>query len=203
MWTTTLSGSMRLVGVLGHQVDALQAVVVLVGFGLAGDPVQDEVGRGDEDDLPGVGVERVFAGAEGLVPDAALAAGDALAVAEVVAGEVLAGGAVVADDHADVADGDDGLGDDLEGGEPAVDEVGAVGERDVLPAAAAAGGEERLGVLEVVVVVALAGVVADAGGDDLAGREAGAVVDGDDADGVDDDASCRARAGRRRSSARR
>ena len=92
-------------------------------------------------------------GPSGRSQHAALALGDALAVAERVARDVLADPAVVADDHADVADRDDGLGDRLDRGEPAVDEVGAVGQRDVLPAAAAAGAEERLGVLVVVVEV--------------------------------------------------
>ena len=101
----------RLVGVLGHQVDRPQALVVAVRLGPAGDPVQHEVGRRHQDDAAGVGVERVLARAERPLPDAALALGDALAVAERVARDVLAGPAVVADDHADVADRHDRLGD--------------------------------------------------------------------------------------------
>ena len=100
----------RLVGVLGHQVDRAQAFVVAVRLGLAGDPVQHEVRRRHQDDVAGVGVERVLARAERPFPDAALALGHALAVAEGVAGEVAAGLAVVADDHADVADRHDRLG---------------------------------------------------------------------------------------------
>ena len=101
----------RLVGVLGHQVDGAQALVVAVRLGLAGDPVQDEVGRRHQDDVAGVGVERVLAGPERPFPDAALALGDALAVAEGVAGQVAADPAVVADHHADVADRHHRLGD--------------------------------------------------------------------------------------------
>ena len=115
--------------------------------------MQHEVGRRHQDDVAGVGVERILAGSERPFPDAALALGDALAVAEGVAGQVAAGPAVVADHHADVADRHHGLGDHLDGGEPAVDEIGAVGQRHVLPAAAAAGAQERLGVLVVVVIV--------------------------------------------------
>ena len=56
-----------------------------------------------------------------------------------------------------------------------------------MPAATTAGAEECFGVLIVVVIVFVGRFVADGGGDDFAGGEAGAVVDGDDADGVDDD----------------
>jgi hypothetical protein len=38
-------GQHRLVSVLGHQVDGAQAFVVTVSLGLAGDPVQNEIGR--------------------------------------------------------------------------------------------------------------------------------------------------------------
>ena len=67
---------------------------------------------GHQHDAAGVGVERVLAGPERPFQDAALALGDALAVAEAVARDVLADPAVVADDHADVADRHDRLGHD-------------------------------------------------------------------------------------------
>src|SRR5262249_22756275 len=104
------------------------------------------------------------------LPDAALPLGDALAMAEGFAGRVATRAAIVADDDTHEADGDDRLGDQLDRGKPAVEEVGAVREGDVLPAAAAAGRQERLGILIVVVVVGLIAVVADRRGDDLAGR---------------------------------
>src|SRR6202011_366689 len=69
-------------------------------------------------------------------------------------------------------------------GEPAVEEVGAIGQRDVLPASESAGAEERLGVLIVFVLVGVALVVDDNRDDYLAGPQRGAVVDRDDADGV-------------------
>ena len=78
----------RLVGVLGDQVDRSQALVVAVGLGTAGDPVEHEVGRRHQDDVAGVGVEGVLARSERPLPDAALALGDALAVAESRAGKV-------------------------------------------------------------------------------------------------------------------
>ena len=72
-------------------------------------------------------------------------------------------------------------------GEPAVDEVGAVGQGDVLQAAAAAGAEERLGVLEVVVEVLVVAVDAHRRRDDLAGRQRRTVVHRHDPDAVDHD----------------
>ena len=72
----------RLVGVLGDQVDRFERFVVAVPFALAGDPVQDEIGRRHADDLAGVGVEGIFARPEGRFPDAPFAAVDAFAVAE-------------------------------------------------------------------------------------------------------------------------
>ena len=93
-----------------------------------------------------------------------------------LAREVDAGRAGVGDDDADVADLDDGLRDHLDGREQAVDVVRALDEHLQLAAAQAAGREELLGVLEVVVVRARAsrGVVADGRRDDLAlGRATG------------------------------
>ena len=129
-------------------------------------------------------------GPERLLLDAALALGDPLAVAERLAREVLAAPAVIADHHADVADRHDRLGDRFDRGEPAVDEVGAVGQRDVLQAAAAAGAEERLGVLEVVVEVLVVAVDPDRRGDDLAGRQRRTVVHRHDPHAVDHRSSC-------------
>ena len=175
----------RFIGVLGDQVDRAQAFVVAMGFGPAGDPVQDEVGRRHEDDVAGIGIEGILAGPERLFLHAALAFGDALAVAEPLAREVLAAAAVVADHHADIADRHDGLGDRFDAGEPAIDEVGAVGERNVLQAPAAAGPQERLGVLEVVVEIFIVAIDAHRRRDDLAGRQRRTVVHRHDADAVD------------------
>ena len=72
----------------------------------------------------------------------------------------------------------------FDGGEPAVDEVRAVGERDVLPAATAARAEEGLGILIVVVVVGIGLVVASRRRDDLTGVERRPILDGDDTDRI-------------------
>ena len=72
----------RLVAVGGDQLDARQVLVVLVRLGLAGDPAQHEVHGRHELDLQRVRIERVLAGRQRLLPDAALAGLDLLAVAE-------------------------------------------------------------------------------------------------------------------------
>src|SRR5207245_9681747 len=108
--------------------------------------------------------------------------GHALAVAEALAGGVSAGSAKVADHHADVADRHQGFRNDLDRGEPAVEEVGAVGERIVLSAATAAGAEEGFRILIVIVVVRVIAIVADGRSDDLSRAQRGALLHGKDAD---------------------
>src|SRR5207253_2411192 len=96
-------------------------------------------------------IEAVLARTERLVQDAAFPFGYALAVAEVDARRVRASPAVVADHHAHIADWHHRLGNDLDRGEPTVDEVGAVCQRNVLAPAMSPSEEERLRVLVVVV----------------------------------------------------
>ena len=148
----------RLVRVLRHQVDRLQTLIVAMRLGLAGDPVQHEVRRRHQHDAAGRRVERVFARPKRPLANTALAVADSLAVAEAGARDVLALPAVVAHHDADVADRHHRLRNQLDRREPAVDEVSAVGERHILPTAAAAGGEKRLGILVVVVVVRIIGI---------------------------------------------
>ena len=69
--------------------------------------------------------------------------------------------AVVGDDDADEADRDDFLVDQLDRREPAVDEIGAVGQRRILPTAAAAGPQEGFRVLIVVVEIGIVFAQAD------------------------------------------
>src|SRR5262249_52558696 len=101
-----------------------------------------------------------------------------------IPGKVPAGLTVITHDHPDVADGHHDLGHHLDGGKPAVDEIGAVRQRDVLPAAAAASPQECIGVLVVVVVIGVVAVVAHGGGDDFPGGKRGPVLDGDNTDPV-------------------
>src|SRR6185437_10176185 len=137
----------RLVGVAGDQVDGTEPFVELVGLGFTRDPVENEVRGRHENDLAGVDVKGIFAGAEWAFPDAAFAFLHAFAVAEGGAGNVATRAADIAHDHADVADRHHGLRHFFDRREPAVDKVGAVREGGVLPAAAAPGGQERLGIL--------------------------------------------------------
>ena len=127
---------------------------------------------GTIDHLAGVGVERVLAGQQRLVPDAALPFSPARrACSPRPRGRARLAG--VGDDHADGADLDHGLGDQLHRGEQAVDVVGALDQHLELPAALAAGAQELLGVLEAVVVGRGVGrIVADGRRDDLARRAA-------------------------------
>ena len=119
-----------------------------------------------------------------MFPDAAFSHGHALAVAEALAGRVSAGSAKVADHHADVADRHQRFRNDLDRGEPTVEEVGAVGERIVLSAAAAPGAEKGFRILIVIVIVRIVTIVADGGSDDLSRRQRGAILNRDDADVV-------------------
>ncbi len=170
-----------LVPIGGNQFDAFEVFVIPVRFRLTGDPAQDEVHRRHHLDFQRVGVEGVFAGRQRLLPDAAMAGLDLLAVAEAGAGDILARSAIVGDHDADVADGDHRLGLDLDGRKPAIDEERAVGEHLELLAALAAEGEERLGVLEIIVIQPV-GALGQFRSDDLSGGDRGPILHADDAD---------------------
>src|SRR5262245_1449311 len=105
---------------------------------LARDPVQYKVRCRHQDNLPSVSVESIFARPKRPLPNAALTLSHALAVAKRDARQVVARLAVIADHHTDVSNGHYGLGNQFDRCEPAVNEIGAVGDRLVLPAAAAA-----------------------------------------------------------------
>ena len=111
--------------------DRRQIRVEPVRFGLAGRPVQHDVGRRHVDDLVRVGIDRVFARIQRLDPDAFLAFAHEIAVPELLAGDVLAFLADEGDDDADVRDRHLGHVDDLDGREARVDEV-AAGQQDLL-----------------------------------------------------------------------
>jgi hypothetical protein len=140
----------RLERVSRDERDLGEVLVVAVGADLAGVPLEDEVGRRDAHDLTGAGVEGVLAGQQRVTPHAALAGGDQLTVLVVVTRNVRARAAGVGHDDADGADLDDGRGDELDGGEQAVDVPGALDHDRELASAAAAGCHEGVGVLEVV-----------------------------------------------------
>ncbi len=139
-------------GVLGDQRDLRQVLVVVVRADLASDPLQDDVGRRDGHDLAGVGVERVLARHERHVPHAAMASLHQLAMPVLLARQVRAGLAGVEDHHADGADFDDGLGDHLHRGKQPVEIVRAFDQYLQLAPPQAAGLQEPVRRLEVVVV---------------------------------------------------
>ena len=102
-------------------------------------------------------------------------------MAVILARKVDARPAGVGDDHADHAHFDDRLGDHLDGGEQAVEVIGAFHQHLQLAPAHTAGREEVVGHLEVVVVGLWRWpIVADDGGDDLTRGQRRAIVDGDD-----------------------
>ncbi len=106
-------------------------------------------------------------------------------MAILLAGEVVGPRPGVKDDHADVADRDHRLRHGLDGGEQAIDVPGALDDDLQLAAAIAAGGQEFLGLLEIVVKgLAIAKLGADFGRDDFARRQRRSVMHGDDADEV-------------------
>ena len=172
----------RFVGVGRDQLDRFQRIVEVVALRPARDPVQDEVRGGHLDDHARRRVEGVLAGAEGRFPNAFFAFPHPLAVAELLAGGIGPLLAVEADDDAHVADRHDALGNHLDRGEPAVDEIGAVDQRRILHAAAPAGAEEGLDVLIVVMEVGLVLVGSHGRGDQFARRQRGTFVDRHDAD---------------------
>ena len=147
-----------------------------------GDPVQDEIRGGHQDDHARRRIEGILARAEGRFPNAFLAFLDPLAVAELLAGGVGPLFAVKADDHPHVADRHHALGNHLDRGEPAVDEVGAVDQRRILHAAPPTGPQEGLDVLKDVMEVGLVLVGPHGRRDQLARRQRGTFMHRHDAD---------------------
>ena len=74
-------------------------------------------------------------------------------MAKTLARKVAAEPAVVTHHHPNITDWYDRLGNQVDGGEPAVDEIGPVGEWLILAAATAAGAQKRFRILKVVVVI--------------------------------------------------
>ena len=71
-----------------------QVFVELQRTDLAADPFEDEVDGGNDLDLAGIGIERVFARQHRVSPDAAAAVQDQFAVAVLLAGDVAVFGPV-------------------------------------------------------------------------------------------------------------
>ena len=144
---------LRLERIFGDERDFAQ-IAVEAGTTRAALPHQDEVGGRHQFDLAGVGVEGVFAWHQRVAPDAAAAALHEFAVAVFTARHVLAFAPRVRHHHADKAHRNDGLGNEFHRGEKPVDVVRAFDQHTLLPAAAASGVDEGLGLLERVVAIA-------------------------------------------------
>ena len=118
----------RLEGILRDERNLGQVLVELVLAGGRLVPLQNEIGRRHDDDLPGVGVEGIFAWKQGVAPDAAAAARNEFAVTIALTRSVSAAFAGVGNDHADVADFDKCLADHLDRRKQPVDEIAAFNE---------------------------------------------------------------------------
>jgi hypothetical protein len=114
-------------------------------------PFQDEVDGRDDLDLARVGVERIFARQQRILPDAPAAVDDEFAVAILLARDVVGSRTGVEDDDADIADRDHRLRHVLDRRKQAVDVPGALDDDLQLAAAIAAASEEFFGLLEIVV----------------------------------------------------
>ncbi len=172
----------RFVGIGRDQLDRFQRIVEVVALRAARDPVQDEVRGGHLDDHARRRVEGVLAGAEGRFPNAFFAFPHPFAVAELLAGGIGPLLPIEADHYSHVADRHHALGNHLDRGEPAVDEIGAVDQRHVLHAAPPARPQEGLDVLIVVMEVGLVLVGPHGRRDQFARRQRGTFVDRRDAD---------------------
>ena len=129
--------------------DAAELGVKVVRLG-AGGPVQHDVGGGHQLHAHDAGVDGVLAGEQGLAPHALVAHVHEVAVLEVRAADVQVRLAYIGDDHAHMADGDLKHGHLLDLGKPGVDVPLAAEQHLLLQAAAAAGVQEGLRVLKVV-----------------------------------------------------
>ena len=176
-----------------------------MGFAVGIRPVQVEDGGWNYFRFIATRVERIFSGAQRLLPNAAMARADERTVLEVRAAGVLRGEADVGFDDADLALLDDEHRHHFHADEKWIERVRAVEERIVLQADVAAVIEEGLKVLVIVVQIIFAaeqrlnnlgvvgvvgfhfcdvGKTAEAAGD-VTGRKRVAFVSGDDADNVE------------------
>src|SRR6516225_12153142 len=104
-----------------------------MGLGSACDPMKHEVSGWYQNDIAGVGIERILARSQRPFPNASLSLCYTFAVAECLSGKIAADSADVADDDPDKTDWDHRLGHRFHGCEPPVDEIRAVSEGNVLP----------------------------------------------------------------------
>src|ERR1051325_8282100 len=100
----------------------------MVRLRLAADPAQDKIDRRNELNLYRVWIQRVFSRRERRTPDTAMSRFDLFAVTERFAGGIVARGAMIRNDHADVTNRNQRLRLDLNRAKPAIDEECAVGQ---------------------------------------------------------------------------
>jgi hypothetical protein len=175
----------RLERVLGDERYLRKIFVEFERADFTADPFENEIDGGDDLDLAGVGIERVFAGQHGVFPDAAAAIQDKFAMAVLLAGDVGGLRPGIEDHHADIADRDNGLWNGLDGREQSIDVPGALDDDLQLAPAESARLQEFFRLLEVVVKrFGVMQVGADFRRDDFTWGQRWTVVDGDDANQV-------------------
>src|SRR6266404_5822848 len=154
----------------------------MVGFGLAADPAQHEVDCRDHLNFYRIRIQRVFTGSERRAPDTSVAGLDLFAVTKRFAGRVVSGGAMIRNNHADIANRNQGLRLDLNRAKPAIDEERAVGQHLQLFATFSSKLEKRFRILEIVVISSRDCL--DFGSDNFTRANGWSVLDTDYADGV-------------------
>jgi hypothetical protein len=141
----------RLERVPGDQRDFRKVLIQLHRADFAAHPFQDEVDGRDDLDLAGIGVERVFARQQRILPDAAAAVEDEFAVTILLARDVVGLRPGVENDDTHIADRDHRLRHGLDRRKQPVDVPGALDDDLQLPPAIAAAIEEFFRLLEIVV----------------------------------------------------
>ena len=172
-------------GILGDEVNSHEVLVELVTSHLVVHPLQHDIRGGDRDHLPCEGIEGVLTREKGLAPDPFAGDGDQFPVLVIMARGVGTLGPDVGDNHASIPHRDDGLGDSFHGGEETIDVIGTFHDDLVLPSTQTTCLQERLWILEVVVVhCGLLRIVPHRGCDDVPRFQGGTVVYRHDPDPV-------------------
>src|SRR6266404_134002 len=155
----------------------------MVGFGLAADPAQHEVDCRDQLNFYRIRIQRVFTGSEGRAPDTSVAGLNLFAVTKRFAGRVVSGGAMIRNNHANIANRNQGLRLDLNRAKPAIDEERAVGQHLQLFATLSSKLQERFRILEIIVISYIDRL--DLGRDNFTRANRWSVLDTDHTDGID------------------
>src|SRR5262245_35554411 len=155
----------------------------MMRLGLAANPAQHEVDRWNKFNFNCVRIHRVFASGKGRAPDTLVTGFDLFTVAERFSSGVISRGAVIGNNYANVTNGDQGFGFDLDRPKPTVDEKRTVSQHLQLFTTLASQLEERFWILEIVVIFSSNRL--DLGSDDFTRSNCWAVLNTHHADGIE------------------